>query len=265
MKIIPLLLAIIVVLSACASPNTNVDSGSSASNSAAALINSSPPQYPEDLVKFEVKGWCDVMADIGPDGHPKNEEIVRCWPDGYFEAESLKVISNYRYTPAIENGSAVETVGKVERIRFYPSGKRTFTDRSAESHTSRFLDHMPRIIEDHIRQKKMEHIGMEPPVWVDAIPAIKTAPVYPFEAATQGIEGYCIVEFDLTEEGYTENHSISECNPSGAFDEYAISAVKQSLYIPALLDWSPTVSQGLKIKITFELTPPTAEPEDSLP
>ena len=102
-------------------------------------------------------------------------------------------------------------------------------------------------------RQKLQHIGEESPVNIDPIPVIRVQPVYPMYALEEKTEGYCIVEFDVTEVGYTDNLKISHCSPVNVFEEFAMSAVAQFVYMPALVDWSPAMASGLKNKISFKL------------
>lgn len=53
------------------------------------------------------------------------------------------------------------------------------------------------------------------------------------------IEGYVILQFDVTETGSVENPLVIEANPPNVFDQSAINAAKQFKYKPAYVNGKP--------------------------
>ena len=88
----------------------------------------------------------------------------------------------------------------------------------------------------------------------DPIPIIKVAPSYPNRAARQGIEGYVILSFTITETGATADASIIEAHPSGIFNSSALKAVKKFKYKPKVVDGRAQSVHNVQHRLTFELT-----------
>jgi TonB family protein len=86
------------------------------------------------------------------------------------------------------------------------------------------------------------------------VPVLKMAPVYPREAQNQRIEGYVVVEFEVTESGATRNVHVFEESPPGVFGPAAVGAARQFLYLPARRDGRNVAVSGIRNRITFELT-----------
>jgi len=62
------------------------------------------------------------------------------------------------------------------------------------------------------------------------MPIMRMLPVYPEEAAINDIEGFAIASFSINEDGQTENIKINLSQPSAAFDDEVISAIKTWRY-----------------------------------
>lgn len=58
------------------------------------------------------------------------------------------------------------------------------------------------------------------------------SPIYPVEAARKGIEGYTILEFDISSEGKPINIRVIEAYPSDVFNSAAIEAFSEWRYKP---------------------------------
>lgn len=86
----------------------------------------------------------------------------------------------------------------------------------------------------------------------DYLPLVKTAPVYPQEAARRGEEGSVIVEFTVTTRGTTKDvHVVRSTDP--VFEKAAVSAAGQFLYAPRLVDGTAVDIPNVRNKITFVL------------
>lgn len=66
----------------------------------------------------------------------------------------------------------------------------------------------------------------------DAQPIVRIEPIYPKEAADQGIEGSVVLGFTLTQDGQTDNVKVISAEPKGVFDREAKRALKQWKYTP---------------------------------
>lgn len=98
-------------------------------------------------------------------------------------------------------------------------------------------------------------------------PIVKVQPVYPRRAAERGIMGYAIVEFDITESGFTDNiiplkSYCTSQNPEdpeatyrecGFFNSSASRAALELKFNPKIVDGKPVRVEGVKFKYTFVL------------
>ena len=85
------------------------------------------------------------------------------------------------------------------------------------------------------------------------LPVVKVAPVYPPEAQDQKIEGYVVVEFEVTDHGTTRDVRVVEESPPGVFAVTAVEATRQFLYLPKRQDGRNVAVPGVRNRITFEL------------
>jgi len=70
--------------------------------------------------------------------------------------------------------------------------------------------------------------GERPPQLAGAV-----EPDYPAAARAQGIEGYVLVEYDVTAEGMVTNARVVESDPPGVFDAAALTAVSKWRFHPS--------------------------------
>lgn len=59
-----------------------------------------------------------------------------------------------------------------------------------------------------------------------------TLPAYPARGWSRGLQGWSIVQFDVTQAGETENVSVARGVPGGSFDREARRAVKDWRFAP---------------------------------
>ena len=81
---------------------------------------------------------------------------------------------------------------------------------------------------------------------------INAQPDYPIIASQKGLEGYVIVQFDVTEAGAVEYAVVVETT-SPLFNKSAIKAAYRSRYKPRSIDGVPQRSYGLKKLFRFEM------------
>ncbi|MEC8227882.1 MAG: energy transducer TonB, partial [Pseudomonadota bacterium] len=91
-----------------------------------------------------------------------------------------------------------------------------------------------------------------------ATPVMRVDPVYPMEAAKQGIEGSVVLQFDITESGETDNINIVDSFPEGTFDKSAIKALSQWQYKPRIQGGVAQRQTALRVQLDYRLD------EDSL-
>ena len=99
----------------------------------------------------------------------------------------------------------------------------------------------------------------------EMLPRVKVAPRYPRKALNRGLVGWVIVEFEVTPEGRTASPAVVDScvKSSGAtdcadhvadtFNEAAIEAAEQFLYIPRFVGGKPVATTGVQNGVTFEL------------
>lgn len=81
---------------------------------------------------------------------------------------------------------------------------------------------------------------------------VRVAPVYPSRALTYGIEGYVVVQFDVTADGQVANVVIIESTDS-VFDSAAIKAAERFKFKPRVVDGLALASYGIQNMFRFTL------------
>ena len=87
----------------------------------------------------------------------------------------------------------------------------------------------------------------------DAIRVVATPPTYPEQLAKDGVEGFVVVEFDITPSGRVENAVVVESKPARVFDQSALSAIKQWVYEPKTVGGEPVFDYGVRQRINYEV------------
>ena len=81
---------------------------------------------------------------------------------------------------------------------------------------------------------------------------MKVSPEYPIRAKQQGLEGYVILRYDVTEFGSTTNISVLESSHS-VFERNSIRAAERFKYKARIFDGQAVATYGLRNKFTFEM------------
>ena len=84
-------------------------------------------------------------------------------------------------------------------------------------------------------------------------PLEKKAPIYPYVTQFNGIEGYCIVQYTVTELGKVDAFPET-CSPIGLFEGVSVESAKEFIYQPRIVDGVPQSVSGVQNKFTFDLT-----------
>jgi protein TonB len=87
----------------------------------------------------------------------------------------------------------------------------------------------------------------------DYLPIVKIAPVYPWKAQTERIEGYCIVEYTVTATGTVRDPVVVEAEPRGIFDKASIDAALKFKYKPRVVNGEPIEVRGVRNLFRFRL------------
>ena len=81
---------------------------------------------------------------------------------------------------------------------------------------------------------------------------LKFTPAYPEEALKKGIEGHCVIEYEVSTDGKTKNLFVDQCTDE-AFAAESLNTVSRFLYSPRIKDGLNLSVPSLKHKITFVL------------
>ena len=92
------------------------------------------------------------------------------------------------------------------------------------------------------------------PVNQEYAPLEKKAPIYPYVTQFNGIEGYCIVQYTVTELGKVKDAFPETCSPIGLFEGVSVESAKEFIYQPRIVDGVPQSVSGVQNKFTFDLT-----------
>ena len=92
------------------------------------------------------------------------------------------------------------------------------------------------------------------PVNQEYAPLEKKAPIYPYVTQFNGIEGYCIVQYTVTELGKVKDAFPETCSPIGLFEGVSVESAKKFIYQPRIVDGIPKSVSGVQNKFTFDLT-----------
>ncbi len=85
-------------------------------------------------------------------------------------------------------------------------------------------------------------------------PLEKKAPIYPYVTQFNGIEGYCIIQYTVTELGKVRDAFPDECSPIGLFEGVSVDSAEKFIYQPRVVDGVPQSVSGVQNKFTFDLT-----------
>ena len=89
----------------------------------------------------------------------------------------------------------------------------------------------------------------------DYLPIVKVAPIYPNRALTRGVEGFCVVQYTVTNLGTTKDPIVveSQCT-SSLFHRASINAALKFKYKPRIIDGTAVEVPGVQNKFTYEIT-----------
>jgi bla regulator protein BlaR1 len=87
-------------------------------------------------------------------------------------------------------------------------------------------------------------------------PTIRIEPVYPIEAAKEGMNGYVQLSFDINPAGKVSNVMVIKSSPAGVFDDSAVTALEQWQY-----QTSANGMKGAQVQLDFVIHQPDASVE----
>ena len=91
------------------------------------------------------------------------------------------------------------------------------------------------------------------PVNQEYAPLEKKAPIYPYVTQFNGIEGYCIVQYTVTQLGKVKDAFPETCSAIGLFEGVSVESAKEFIYQPRIVDGVPQSVSGVQNKFTFDL------------
>lgn len=86
-----------------------------------------------------------------------------------------------------------------------------------------------------------------------ALPLFQAQPNYPINAASQGIEGWVLLQYDVDTSGTLSNINVLDAQPRRTFDKEAVAALKKWKFRPAMDNGQPISVKGQTVKIEFNL------------
>lgn len=86
----------------------------------------------------------------------------------------------------------------------------------------------------------------------DYLPLVRIAPIYPENARRKGIEGSCIIQFDVNEQGATRNIRVIKCG-SKYFHRSSIKAVARFKYQPRMVNGKAVTVKNIKTRFKYRL------------
>jgi TonB family protein len=90
-------------------------------------------------------------------------------------------------------------------------------------------------------------------------PLIQTAPEYPAGARARGLEGYVVVGFKVSPQGYVEDPTVIDAQPARIFDQAALAAIRRWRYPEA---GAGEEERSLQERLDFRISDPVStQPE----
>lgn len=88
----------------------------------------------------------------------------------------------------------------------------------------------------------------------DYLPIVKVAPIYPQRALSRGIEGYCVVEYTVTRQGFIRDPVVIEslCT-SSLFHRASVDAARKFKYKPRVINGEAIEVSGVQNKFTYRI------------
>lgn len=152
-----------------------------------AAIHRDAPPYPESVREIGVEGFAEVSLTVLRDGRVGWVSVTRAEPPGFFEQAAARGVRRWRFEPARQDGEAVEC-----RLR------------------------------TRVRFALVDTVAVGPGSDSDDGPR----PVYPAALASERIEGYAEVEFELAPDGGVSHARVIAAMPRGEFERAALDAIR---------------------------------------
>jgi protein TonB len=85
------------------------------------------------------------------------------------------------------------------------------------------------------------------------LPLVRIQPSYPRSALARGIEGYVVVEFDISANGFVLDPRIIDAYPGDIFNRAALTAIMKFKYKPAIQDGVARQVNGARNRFSFKI------------
>lgn len=76
---------------------------------------------------------------------------------------------------------------------------------------------------------------------------------YPLAAASNKIEGYVILSYDIDQQGFTRNIAVVESVPEGVFDGAGKCALSKWIYNPKIVNGTSVYQTDFKVQLDFKV------------
>ena len=186
------------------------------------------PEYPVPAIRDGEEGWVYVQFTVTAAGGITDVRVSDAEPPRVFDEAAISAAQQFRFEPQTNSGTPVDVadVGYVFRFDL----TETVTLTAPEGVISRTSDSM--------RLPPIELISTE-----DFIPLVAVAPSYPDQALEQGVSGWVIVRFTVTEVGAIEDAEVVYAEPPGIFDAAALRATQG-------FEYEPQLSEGRAVNVS---------------
>jgi len=164
--------------------------------------------------------------------------------DAAYWFKVAEIILNREYTQSnIYNASIAW--GNFERDKLNDRERRSLLERLREDSVYQTVQELEKVESDWSVDSDQDFVG--------AVPVRRNPPRYPSNAVGIGAEGLALIQFDVNEQGRTENIEIIYALPYRDFGEASERAVRQWTYTPATRNGETVRHERLSTLMVFEM------------
>ncbi len=102
---------------ASAAPATSIAADTAPQNQDFKLVKRVNPTYPSQALRSRTEGWVELSFTVGVDGNVDGVEVVNANPRRVFDREAMRALSQWKFTPRVEDGKAVAAKAR-QRLEF---------------------------------------------------------------------------------------------------------------------------------------------------
>ena len=102
---------------ASAAPAPSVASTTSPQNKDFSLTRQVAAQYPKDALRSRTEGWVELAFTVTETGSVEGVSVANANPRRVFDREAIRALSQWKFTPRIENGKPVAAKAR-QRLEF---------------------------------------------------------------------------------------------------------------------------------------------------